>query len=106
MYVLTQTSSTANHRGSGSTRFPFVHARITPTTRTRAARRFDSMVKKLRKFQATVGRCPPHSVVVDSAFWIDRVSCAMTAARARAATARRTYGHSKERRDSVRTRSL
>ena len=38
---------------------------------------------------ATVGRCPPHSVVASRAFCTERFSCAMTAASASRAAAMR-----------------
>ena len=44
----------ANHRGSTAASLPFVHAQIAPMRRVTAAARFDSIVKKLKKFATTV----------------------------------------------------
>ena len=87
MKVLTAARATASHAGSRSSRA--VQPRIAAITSTITAKTFDSTVKKLKKFQITVGRCWSAWTALSSV----RASCATTAAAMSAAAARRRIPH-------------
>ena len=88
MYVLVHISRIASHRGSAVVP-RWASAQKPPHASATTARTFDSIVKKLKKFATTVGRCAPHSVVAAWAISRVRMSCAMIAAAASTAAAMR-----------------